>query len=143
MLTGHDTKYFSPGNQSSVQTFKVNGIEIGVLICYDSAFPEMFNYYYKHNVKILLLSTYNAKNKGKSFIDEVTPAIIRSRAMDNEMWILSNNSSAPYSNWPTCIASPDGIIKEKLSKHKAGILYHEFPDEDYKKWRNKSTTNSI
>jgi deaminated glutathione amidase len=135
MLTGNDLKYYSAGRNDAIGIINVKGVSIGLMICYDSSHPEMFTHYHKKGVKVLLLSLYNAKNRGKSFLNEITPAIIRTRASDYNMWILANNSSASYSNWPTCITSPDGIIRDKLSKHKIGILYHEFPDENYKKWK--------
>ncbi len=137
MLTKNDIKFYTKGVDDDISPVNIYGVEIGILICYDSSFQEMFESYKKTNVKVILLSLYNAKNKGRSFLNEITPSIIRTRAVDNDMWIVANNSSAFYTNYPTCIASPEGKIIKKLPKHKSGILYHEFPDENYKKWRIK------
>ncbi len=138
-FTKNDIKFYSHGDPSTIMPVNINGINIGILICYDSSYQEMFEKYKQDNVSVLLLSSYNAKNKGPGFVDEITPAIILTRAVDNSMWIMANNSSVKYSNWPTSIASPEGRIVQKLPRHKSGILYHEFPDENYKKWRIKYT----
>ena len=127
MLTSGDLKYYTPGNHLVI--FELKGYKFGVLICYDSCFPEMYNTYRHKDVQIMFHSFYNAHHKGKTILDEVIPAEIRVRASDNLMWVIASNSSGYYSSWPTCIARPDGSL-ESLERGVPGILYREFPDDE-------------
>jgi deaminated glutathione amidase len=126
MLTDGDLNFYTPGNH--ITTININGFECGILICYDSCFPEMYNIYRHKGVKIVFHSFYNARHKGRTILDDIIPAEIRVRASDNLMWVIANNSSGDYSSWPTCIARPDGSI-ETLQRGVSGILYREFPDD--------------
>lgn len=127
MCTGNDLRVYSPGNH--LVTFDLNGVRCGLLICYDSCFPEMYNIYRHKGVKVMFHSFYNARLNGKSILDEVIPAQIRVRASDNRMWVVANNSSASHSAWPTCIARPDGSLTA-LKPGLPGILYRTFPDAE-------------
>jgi predicted amidohydrolase len=127
MLTGGDSRFYTCGNHTVV--LELSGFKLGLLICYDSCFPEMYNIYRHKGVTIMLHSFYNAHHKGKTILDEIIPAEIRVRASDNLMWVIASNSSGHYSSWPTCVARPDGSL-ESLHRGVPGILYREFPDDD-------------
>ncbi len=141
MCTGGDLKAYTPGNH--LVTIDLKGIRCGLLICYDSCFPEMYNVYRHRGVQVMLHSFYNARHQGKTILDEIIPAEIRVRASDNLMWVVANNSSAEYSSWPTCIARPDGSLTA-LKRGVPGILYRTFPDkkttDEFRSWthNNKS-----
>ena len=139
MLTDGDLNFYTPGNHTT--TININGFECGILICYDSCFPEMYNIYRHKGVKIVFHSFYNARHKGRTILDDIIPAEIRVRASDNLMWVIANNSSGDYSSWPTCIARPDGSI-ETLQRGVSGILYREFPDNklmaEYPSWTHNN-----
>ena len=139
MLTGGDTKYYTPGNHITILELK--GHKIGFLICYDSCFPEMYNIYRHKGVKIMVHSFYNAHHEGKTILDEIIPAEIRVRASDNLMWVLASNSAGSWSSWPSCIARPDGSL-ESLQHEVPGILYREFPDNDRTKVFRSWTHNN-
>jgi predicted amidohydrolase len=127
MLTRGDAKYYSAGNH--IEVIEIKGYKMGFLICYDSCYPEMYNVYRHHGVKLMFHSFYNAHHEGKTILDEIIPAEIRVRASDYNMWVIANNSTGYYSSWPACIARPDGSL-ESLERGIPGILYREFPDSD-------------
>jgi len=139
MLTGGDLKYYTPGDH--LVTLELKGYKLGLLICYDSCFPEMYSVYRHRDVKIMLHSFYNAHHSGMTILDEIIPAEIRVRASDNLMWVVASNSSGHYSSWPTCIARPDGSL-ESLEREMPGILYREFPDKertaDFPSWTHNN-----
>lgn len=109
---------------------EIKGIKCGFLICYDSCFPELFQYYRDQGVKILFLSFYNAKSsKGRNSLDDLVDAQLRTRAADNLMYISGSNSSTRYSRIPSSVASPDGKLTS-LKRHKAGVLIYDYPDKN-------------
>ena len=144
MLTGGDSRFYTCGDHTVV--IELNGFKLGLLICYDSCFPEMYNVYRHKGVTIMLHSFYNAHHKGKTILDEIIPAEIRVRASDNLMWVVASNSSGHYSSWPTCIARPDGSL-ESLEREVPGILYREFPDadrtRDFPSWTHNNKTMKL
>ena len=132
MLTDGDQKYYTPGDYLVTLTLK--GMQCGLLICYDSCFPEMYNAYRHMGVQLMFHSFYNARFNGPNILDEFIPAQIQCRAADNVMWVLANNSSAQHSCWSTCCVRPDGSVASRLKRHMTGILYHDFPDATLKGW---------
>ena len=67
-------------------------------------------------------------------LDEGKPALIRTRAADNALWVVACNSSLRHSSWATCIARPDGSIAASLRRHVTGVLVHDFPDRRLRGW---------
>jgi predicted amidohydrolase len=105
----------------------IDGVKCGFLICYDSCFPELFQYYRKKGVEIIFLSYYNAKSThDKNSMDELMRAQFITRATDNLIYISGSNSSAKYSRMPSSIVSPDGEITS-LKRHKPGVLIYDYP----------------
>ena len=132
MCTGGDLKVYTPGNHPVVFTLK--GVTCGLLICYDSCFPEMYNRYRHAGVQVMFHSYYNAGHDGPNILDEFIPAQAQARAADNVMWVLANNSCRRHSSWPSRIIRPDGSVAQRLTRHVPGILYHDFPDPKLKGW---------
>ena len=120
-----DLAHFTAGNHRAVVTLK--GIKCGLAICADSCYPPLYNAYRHAGVRVMFNSFHNAGVKGRLDNDEFVPAIIRARAFDYSMWVVANNSSARHQCWPTCIASPRGVIEASLRRHRAGMLCYEIP----------------
>jgi deaminated glutathione amidase len=137
MCTPTDLKYYTPGDRRVTVTLK--GIKCGFLICYDICYPAMYNVYKHMDVELMFHSFHNASYDGPNILDEIKPAWIRARAADYQMWVVATNSSAKHSCWATCIASPAGAVVDSLQRHEPGVLYHEFPDKDYKGWLHTFT----
>jgi predicted amidohydrolase len=132
MLTQGDQRFYSAGDH--LVTLTLGGIRCGLLICYDSCYPEMYNAYRHQGVELMFHSFYNARHKGPDILDEFIPAQIQCRAADNTMWVVANNSSARHSCWSTRIVRPDGSVAQRLRRHIPGLLYHDFPDPTLKGW---------
>lgn len=124
-LTPSEFGWYSPGNK--LLEITVNGVKCGFLICYESCFPDLFEEYRKSGVRLIFHACHNVSRKRQRLFNELTLAQIRTRAIDNQMWIATSNSAARYSFSKTCVARPDGSIRS-LRKHSGGILLHDFPD---------------
>jgi predicted amidohydrolase len=117
--TGGDLECFSPGDH--FVNFKVNGVNCGLLICYDIRFPELYREYRKSGTDVIFQSFYNAR-QGKGSIHPVIMHITaQARAATNYFYMSLTNSSAPES-WPCYFITPDGLVRNKLEMNVPGVL---------------------
>jgi len=120
--TSGDLKHFSPGDH--FVNFDLNGVNCGLLICYDVRFPELFREYKKLNTDVLFHSFYNARQKKGSIHPVIMPVTSQTRAATNYFYISLTNSSAPES-WPCYFITPDGLTQNKLATNVPGVLISE------------------
>ena len=132
MCTADDLRVYTPGDRRVV--FSLRGVRCGVLVCYDGCYPEQYAAYRARGVELMLHSFHNAGFPGPNVLDEYKPALVRTRAADNGLWVVACNSSLRHSSWATCIARPDGTIAASLRRHVAGVLVHDFPDPRLAGW---------
>jgi predicted amidohydrolase len=117
--TGGDLEYCAPGDH--FVNFKVNGVNCGLLICYDIRFPELYREYRRSETDVIFQSFYNAR-QGKGSIHPIIMHITaQARAATNYFYMSLTNSSAPES-WPCYFITPDGLIRNKLEANVPGIL---------------------
>jgi len=117
--TGGDLNYFSPGDH--FVTFNLNGVNCGLLICYDIRFPELYREYRNLDTDIVFQSFYNARQKKGSIHPIIMPVTSQAMAASNYFYMSLTNSSASES-WPNHFITPDGLIQNKLPANEAGIL---------------------
>jgi predicted amidohydrolase len=127
--TSGDLKCFSPGDH--FVNFAVNGVNCGLLICYDIRFPELYREYRKTGTDVIFQSFYNAR-QGKGSIHPIIMHITaQARAATNYFYMSLTNSSAPES-WPCYFITPDGLVRNKLEKNVPGVLISDIDTgEDY------------
>lgn len=126
MCTRGDQKHYSAGDHLVVHTIK--DVTIGLAICYDVCYPQIYVAYREQGVTLMLHSFYNAGFKGPNCLDVLNGRQVPTRCADNLMWAVANNSSRRYSNWGSFVARPDATIAQVLKKNVAGMLVHDFPD---------------
>jgi predicted amidohydrolase len=124
--TETDQQYYSAGNR--LVTRDIRGVKIGVAICYDICWPQLYISYRELGVTVMVHSMYNARAKGKDCLDTMNLREVPTRCADNRMWAVVNNSSQPYSHWGSFIARPDSTIAKQLEMNRPGMLVHDFPD---------------
>lgn len=124
--TEGDQKHYSAGNR--LVTHDIRGVKVGLAICYDVCWPQLYIAYRKMGVTVMIHSMYNAADKGKNCLDTLNNREVPTRCADNRMWAVANNSSKPYSHWGSFIARPDATIAKELEINKPGMLVHDFPD---------------
>ncbi len=117
--TEGDLKYFTPGDH--FVTFNINGINCGLLICYDARFPELYRQYRKLNSDVIFQSFYNARQKKGSIHPVIMHITAQAMAGANYFYMSLTNSSAAES-WPCYFITPDGLIQNKLADNEPGIL---------------------
>lgn len=120
--TSGDLEYFSPGDH--FVNFEINGVNCGLLICYDLRFPELYREYRKSETDLIFQSFYNARQKRGSIHPLIMPVTAQARAATNYFYMSLTNSSAKES-WPCYFITPDGLVKNKLEVNEHGILISE------------------
>ena len=124
--TGGDQKHYSVGDR--LVTRDIRGVRIGLAICYDICWPQLYIGYREKGVTVMIHSFHNARSKGKNCLDALNVHQVPTRCADNRMWAVCNNSSQPYSHWGSFIARPDASIPKQLAINQPGMLIHDFPD---------------
>ena len=106
--TATDQQYYSAGNR--LVTREIRGVRIGLAICYDICWPQLYIAYRELGTTVMVHSMYNARAKAKDCLDTLNVREVPTRCADNRMWAVVNNSSQPYSHWGSFIARPDATI---------------------------------
>lgn len=124
--TTRDQEHYSAGDRLVIRD--IRGVKIGLAICFDLAWPQLYIAYRDLGVTVMIHSFQNAADKGPNCLDVLDGRLAPTRCADNRMWAVCNNSSQPYSHWGSFIARPDGTIAKQLGINQPGMLIHEFPD---------------
>jgi deaminated glutathione amidase len=124
--TGGDQKHYSAGDR--LVTRDIRGVRVGLAICYDICWPQLYIGYREKGVMVMVHSFHNARSKGADCLDTLNLRQVPTRCADNRLWAVCNNSSQPYSHWGSFIARPDATIPKQLGINQPGMLIHDFPD---------------
>jgi len=124
--TEGDQKHYSAGDR--LVTRDIRGVRVGLAICYDICWPQLYIGYREKGVTLMIHSFHNARSKGKNCLDTLNVRQVPTRCADNRIWAVCNNSSQPYSHWGSFIARPDATIPKQLAINQPGLLIHDFPD---------------
>ncbi len=124
--TAGDQKHYSTGNR--LVTHDIRGIKVGLAICYDICWPQLYIAYRKKGVTVIIHSMSNARDKGPNCLDTLNVRQVPTRCADNRLWAIVNNASNPYSHWGSFVARPDATIAKQLPINQPGMLVHDFPD---------------
>ena len=104
--TGHERKFFVDGDRLPVFTWR--GLHLGMLICMDMRFPELWRLMRMQDVNLMLhLAAAYGDNEWKLPVLEGT---MRCRAAENGYFIVSCNNAGPIPMMTSAIYNPQGLI---------------------------------
>lgn len=122
-LWGWDRDNFSQGNDIGI--YSIDGIKIGIRICFEVRFPEYFRELFRNQVDLCLISFADiGKPEQKEKLNIIQSHLV-SRATENVMHVLSANSISQYQLAPTCLIDPDGLILEIAPLNKESLITRE------------------
>ena len=122
-LWGWDKDNFQPGNETGIYT--IDGIKVGVRICYEVRFPEYFRELFIERVDLALVSFADfSQDKRQGRINTIQSHLV-SRATENVMYVLSANSTSQKQGTPTCIIDPDGNVLDVAPLNEEYLLTTE------------------
>jgi len=94
-----------------IVTFEMDGTTVGLAICYDLRFPELFRILTLHGADVILLPAAFTMTTGKDHWE----VLIRARAIENQVYMVSSGQFGPDSSGKWCygrslIADPWGTV---------------------------------
>ncbi|MET8130908.1 carbon-nitrogen hydrolase family protein [Streptomyces sp. NPDC005251] len=114
----HD--HFTPGDQPVVQA-ELNGLRVGLMICYDVEFPENVRAHALAGTDLLLVPT--AQMHPFQFVAE---SVVPVRAFENQMYVAYVNRTGPEGEFEfvglSTLASPDGVARARAGRGEELVL---------------------
>ncbi|GAA2941732.1 carbon-nitrogen hydrolase family protein [Kitasatospora cinereorecta] len=109
-----EQQWFTPGEQAVVQT-ELDGVRIGLLICYDVEFPENVRAHALAGTDLLLVPT--ALMHPFPFVAE---SLVPVRAFESQMYIAYVNRIGVEGEFAftglSCLAGPDGTVRARAGR---------------------------
>lgn len=115
-----EREHFTPGEQSVVQA-ELNGLTVGLMICYDVEFPENVRAHALAGTDLLLVPT--AQMHPFQFVAE---HMVPVRAFENQMYVAYVNRVGPEGEFEfvglSTLAGPDGVARTRAGRHEELLL---------------------
>ncbi|MFF5898834.1 carbon-nitrogen hydrolase family protein [Streptomyces argenteolus] len=109
-----EQKWFTPGELPVVQA-ELDGVRIGLLICYDVEFPENVRAHALAGTELLLVPT--ALMHPYPFVAE---SVVPVRAFESQMYIAYVNRTGAEGEFEftglSCLAAPDGAVRTRAGR---------------------------
>jgi len=134
---------FEPGNELVVAQTDIGNI--GLSVCYDLRFPEMYRKMHKDNVQIITASSAFTATTGKAHWE----SLLRTRAVENLCYLIASNQGGSHINeretwghsmiidpWGTILASVDkgpGVTVAAIDLENQAQLRKNFPVLEHRK----------
>ncbi|WP_217566316.1 carbon-nitrogen hydrolase family protein [Streptomyces sp. GbtcB7] len=118
--------HFTPGEQPVVQA-DLNGLRVGLMICYDVEFPENVRAHALAGTDLLVVPT--AQMHPFQFVAE---SVVPVRAFENQMYVAYVNRVGPEGEFEfvglSTLAGPDGIARSRAGRGEELVLADADPD---------------
>ncbi|MGW1499080.1 carbon-nitrogen hydrolase family protein [Streptomyces mirabilis] len=118
--------HFTPGEQPVVQA-DLNGLRVGLMICYDVEFPENVRAHALAGTDLLVVPT--AQMHPFQFVAE---SVVPVRAFENQMYVAYVNRVGPEGEFEfvglSTLAGPDGIARTRAGRGEELVLADADPD---------------
>jgi len=122
-LWGWDRDNVRAGTESGVMV--VDGVKIGIRICFEVRFPEYFRELYLENTDLNIILFYDVSDWDDMGRYNLIQGHIRTRAVENVCHTLSVDTIAPYQTAPTGLYDMSGNIVWELERNKEGMLVYD------------------
>lgn len=108
---GYETAHFTPGDTLVVQA-ELDGLRLGLLICYDVEFAETVRAHALAGTDLLLVPT--ALMRPYEFVAQT---LLPARAWENQLYIAYADRCGPEGDFDfaglSCLAAPDGAVRAR------------------------------
>jgi len=118
-LTDTDAQAYTPGNR--LVTARIKEFKVGLTICFDMRFPELFRRYMNEKVNLLLISSYQAGGPRAAHMKSVAPSTLITRAAENGIYLSASNTSQAPSWHEAMIIRFNGRIMAKARSHRPSM----------------------
>lgn len=125
-----ETEDTIPGSSDGI--FEIDGVKMGVGICFDLRYPEYFRNLIKQGAEIIFLPSHFREATGKLAWDILTKA----RAIENQVYFCAVNQTGEGNCANTRVISYDGEILKELGKEE-GVITYDLDLEAERKFRKE------
>ena len=127
-LWGWDAEHFTPGERDGV--FTLDGMKIGIRICFDVRFPELFRSLFDAGTTLCIMPFCDTAAQYPERRRIIT-GHLRTRAAENVMQVLSVNSLSRPPAVPTAWFDQNGKIVKQTNKERLLLCDVTVPQEDF------------
>ena len=118
-LTDTDIQAYSPGN--SLVLANIKQFTVGLSICFDMRFPELFRRYLAAGAELILISSYQAGGDRAGHMRYVAPAALITRAAENGIYLSASNTSEAPSWHQSMIIKFNGVVMAAARRHRPSM----------------------
>ena len=131
-----ESDVFLPGQ--TLEKTKIDKFKIGLTICYDLRFPELYRRYLKKGVNVFCVPSAFTQTTGKAHWH----TLLKARAIENLSYVLAPNQVGKNSKnislyGHSLVIDPWGEIIAEASGNKEEIIYAKLREELIKEKRSK------
>ena len=119
-LTPQDRPHYQPGRR--VVTHTLGGVKFGLAICFDFRFPELWRAYLRRGCRLVFLSSYQSRRDRFPLMEEVAPAILATRASENFVYVVANNTTGGHPWHSSRIVLPQGNVARRAPAGRPAVL---------------------
>ena len=123
-LYGYDSDNFERGNSDGI--FEINGLKVGVRICFEARFPEYFRELYKAKTDLNVVIFYAVSDFDDTEKYNVLRSHLISRAAENVTPIFAVNAITPFQSGPTCFINASGRVMAEAERNREELLFYDF-----------------
>ncbi|MFG2881023.1 carbon-nitrogen hydrolase family protein [Streptomyces sp. NPDC048297] len=120
LFGGFERDHFTPGEQPVVQA-ELNGLTVGLMICYDVEFPENVRAHALAGTDLLVVPTANMHP-----FELVAESMIPVRAFENQLYIAYSNRVGQEGEFEffglSTLAGPDGVHRTRAGRTEQLVL---------------------
>lgn len=131
----YEERFFKNGDLG-FPVFDLDGIKIGVQICFDRHFPEGFRILTLRGSKIIFLPTNSCAFDGDPVRMAMWERLLQVRAYENGVYIVGVNKTGVEDDWDfmgnSMVVDPNGKIMKRLDKEE-NIFFAEIREEELQK----------
>ena len=123
-LWGWDRDNFVPGNEPGAA--EIDGLRIGVRICFEVRFPEYFRELYRLGTALNVLLFYDVSDSENTDRYDLIRGHVRTRAVENACPILTVNVTRPFQTAPTMLTDASGRVLAEAERGEDALLVFDF-----------------
>ena len=124
-LWGYDAENFAVGEPGGV--FEIEGLRVGVRICYEVRFPEYFRELYRAGTDLNVILFYDVSDRDDAQRYDLIRAHVRTRAVENVCPTLTVCATAPFQTAPSGLFDRSGRPLAELARGEEGLLVCDWP----------------
>ena len=131
-VTPGDQKHYAGGD--TLVLADVRGVKVGLSICFDFRFPELYRWQAEQGAEVLLIAFHQCTDAGNPVLSEVGPAHLASRAAENNCFVVASNKGAPKQWFSGRIYAPNGTLVSAAPPDEEHLLLESLEMKQRNDW---------